>query len=452
MEIQIILVALYFLIFIFFLISGYPVGFVLGGVAVLFALAGEFLGLFNIDIGLDLSFLGLAANRFFRMMSNINLVPVPMFIFMGMMLDRSGIAENLLKAFQILLRKVPGGLAMAVTLIGVLLAASTGIIGASVVLLGTIALPTMLKAHYRPELALGTICAAGTLGILIPPSVMLLIMADQMLLSVPDLFMGAMIPGLILSALYLVYIITISLIRPNVAPAGTQSNDVSIGKTELIILIVKSLLPPVLLIVAVLGSIFFGIASPAEAGGVGAFGAIVLTVISKRLNISVVKKVCHATARTTSFVFVLLFGATCFALALRGIGGDEVIENLFYSISSNPQVIVLFIMGLVFFLGFFLDWIEICLIVLPLVLPVLDTFNINPLWFTILVAVCLQTSFLTPPMGPAIFFLQGVTPKEISVMYIYRGIIPFVILQVIGLGLIFFWPELVTWLPSIMSR
>jgi len=347
------------------------------------------------------------------------------------------------------LGRLPGGLALAVTLLGVVLAASTGIIGASVALLGTLALPAMLREGYRPELAAGTVAAAGCLGILIPPSIMLVLMSEPMQLSVGDLFLGAVGPGLLLSALYLVGLTALCLLRPTWAPARARSGPVGAGAW---LRVARALLPPLGLVGAVLGSIFLGIVSPSEAAGVGAVGAPLLALLRRRLDRRVLHRVSLATARTTSFIFAIFLGASCFSLVLRGLGGDEVIAAGLAGLPFGPTGVVACILALVFVLGFFLDWIEITLIVLPLVEPVLGRLGIDPLWFTVLVAVCLQTSFLTPPVGFALFYLKGVAPPEIRLGHLYRGVAPFVALQLLGLAVVLAWPELVTLLPAAAWR
>ena len=434
MELNTILVAIYFGAFIALLFSGYPVGFVLGGLGFLFAFLGDILNACGVDVDVSLKYLNFAVGRYFSSMSSVNLVPVPLFIFMGIMLDRSGIANRLLKSLQLLFSRLPGGLAIAVTLIGVILAATTGIIGASVVLLGTLALPPMLKANYKKELALGSVVASGTLGILIPPSIMLLVMADQMVLSVPDLFMAALIPGLILAALYIIYIMVTSAINPSQAPPDPNLIKEVGGSGNLVLSVLASLLPPGILIFSVLGSIFFGIATPSEAAGVGALGAMVLAAAHRKLSWRALKDSCYTTSKMTAFIFLLLFGAPCFAVVLRGLGGDEVIESLITSVASGQMSMLLFVLGIVFILGFFLDWIEITIILIPLVLPMITDMGIDPYWFAVLVAVCLQTSFLTPPMGPALFYVQGTAPEDVKIEHIYRGVAPFIVLQLIGLA------------------
>ncbi len=452
MDLNLVFVLLMFGSFAALLFTGYPVAFILAGVGLIFAGLGEVLNIWGVEVDADLSYLGLVNNRIYGVMSSYGLVPIPLFIFMGYMLDRSGIARNLLRAMHLALGPVPGGLALSVTLIGVVLAASTGIIGASVVMLGTLALPTMLREKYQPELATGTICAAGCLGILIPPSIMLVLMADQMTLSVGDLFMGAVFPGLLLAGLYVVYITGLSFAKPQLAPPLPEHMREHAGPVSLILTVGKALVPPGALIFAVLGSIFFGIASPSEAAGVGAMGATVLAAVSGKLNWDTVRQVSYSTAKTTSFIFAIFLGATCFSVVLRGVGGDEVIEGLFTSLPFGTFGIVFFMLFLIFILGFFLDWIEITLVILPLMQPVIPSLGIDPVWFTLLVAVCLQTSFLTPPVGFALFYLKGVAPPEITIRHLYRGIVPFVMLQLIGLAIIASFPALVTWLPSIAYR
>jgi tripartite ATP-independent transporter DctM subunit len=376
---------------------------------------------------------------------------------MGLMLDRSGIAEGLMKSMQNLFGKVRGGLAVTVTSIGIILAASTGIIGASVVLLGLLSLPAMLKQGYAKTLALGTIAGSGTLGILIPPSIMLVIMADQLGLSVGDLFMGAVLPGVILGILYISFILLFSLIRPKAAPLDPDRQPL---QWRMIWDVFKNILPPAGLIFAVLGSIFAGITTPTEASGVGALGATILALINRRLNWTVVVEVTKACFNTTAYIFAIFLGATCFALVLRSIGGDEFIERILTGIPLGPYGIMMVILGAIFLLGFFLDWIEITLIVLPLIAPVVSTLGFqvdgygvidNPelVWFVVLIAVSLQTSFLTPPVGFALFYLKGICPPEIELVDIYKGVIPFIILQLIGLIIIAIWPQLVIWLPAV---
>ena len=447
-----------FIAFIAFLLTGYPVAFCLAGTAILFTGVGYLSDLYLGTVtGVDFNYFGIAVSRIYKTMSNWVLVSLPMFIYMGLMLDRSGIAEGLMKSAQELFGRVRGGLAITVTLIGVLLAASTGIIGASVVLLGLLSIPAMLNQGYSKTLALGTVAGAGTLGILIPPSIMLVVMADQLGLSVGDLFMGAVFPGLILACVYVLYLLIYCYMRPHAAPLSPDRRPVS---WRTLFDVLKSIIPPALLITAVLGSIFMGIATVTEASGVGALGATLLALANRKLNFKVMKEVLYATFNTNAYIFGILIGATCFALVLRGLGGDELIERTLTGLPFGPYGIIGFILFCVFLLGFFLDWVEITLIILPLLAPVVGKLGIvingygvveNPelVWFLILMAVTLQTSFLTPPVGFALFYLKGVAPPEIELAHIYRGVIPFIILQLVGILVVGFWPQLVTWLPAV---
>ena len=458
MEFTDLLVILMLTTFIVLLMTGFPITFVLCGVSLVFTIVGYLADLYmDTTTGLDFSVLGMIVMRVFNLMSNWVLVAIPMFIFMGLMLDRSGIAEKMMDAMQKMFGKVRGGLAISVALIGIILAASTGIIGASVVLLGVLSLPIMLRQGYSKSLALGTVAASGTLGILIPPSIMLVIMADQLNLSVGDLFMGAVIPGVILGVLYMVYILLIGLVRPKHAPLPDHREKIS---PKVFLEVLKTVLPPLGLIVLVLGSIFAGVATPTEASGVGALGAIVLVWYNKKLSFKVFKEVNKATFQTCSYIFGIFFGAQAFALVLRMLGGDEFIKRLLLSLPFGPMGVIAFIIALVFLMGFFLDWIEISLIFLPLLAPVLPGLGLEVngygviekpelVWFAVLVAVTLQTSFLTPPVGFTIFFLQGVAPEGVVLLDIYKGVIAFVGLQVLGFLLVFVWPELVTWLPAL---
>ena len=459
MEANTILVLAMFITFIALLFTGLPIAYILGGVAVLFSLIGYLSDMYLGTItGLDFNTLGMGVERVFQIVENWVLLAIPMFLYMGLMLDASGTAQRMMKSLQELFGPLRGGLAVSVAVIGIILAASTGIVGASVVLLAIISLPAMLNQKYSPALAAGTVAAAGTLGILIPPSIMLIIMADQLSIPVGDLFLGAMLPGCLLGVLYIIYIIIYSWLKPEAAPLAPDRREVT---WPVFWEVVKSALPPFGLIILVLGSIFAGLATPTEAGGVAVFGATALAAINRRLTWTVIKKVTIETFSTCGFVFSIMVGATLFALVLRMLGGDDVIESFFASLSLGPYGKVAVIMAGVFFLGFFLDWIEICLIILPLVAPVVSALDLDVngygvvdqptlIWFTVLVAVSLQTSFLTPPVGPSIFFVQGVAPREVRLGHIYRGVVPFIIMQLIGLFLVAAWPELVTWLPAVI--
>jgi tripartite ATP-independent transporter DctM subunit len=434
-----------FLGFIVLVFSGYPIAWILGGLAVFYTALAIILEVdFQIPTNVDWLYTSMTVDRIWSVMENWVMVALPMFVFMGILLDRSGIARDLLISFARLLGPVRGGLAITVTLIGVLLAATTGIIGASVVLLGLLGLPVMLEAGYDRRLASGTVCAVGTLGILIPPSIMLVIMADRMAMSVGDLFLGALFPGMMLGGLYIVYLVLVGLIRPSHAPAAKGEPITVAVLWDLI----KAIVPAAFLILAVLGSIFFGFATPTEAAGVGAAGALLLAWSKRALSVQVLQDVLKETAQTTGFIFGALLGAVAFTLVLRGLGGDELIERALLSLPFDGTGIILCVLLATFLLGFFLDWLELTLIVLPLVSPVVVTLGFDPIWFTVLFAVCLQTSFLTPPVGFAIFYLKGVAPDTIDLPTIYRGVIPFIIIQVIGMFIIFNWEGLATWLPS----
>ncbi|WP_170346117.1 MULTISPECIES: TRAP transporter large permease subunit [Ruegeria] len=459
------LVIAMFLTFIALLFTGYPVAWVLAGVGVAYCgLAYLFdndlmlwTGLESTFTGLDYLTLGAVVNRVYATMSNAVLVALPMFIFMGLMLDESGVAERLMSSMQRLFGTVRGGLAITVTLIGIILAASTGIIGASVVLLGVLSLPSMMQQKYQPTLAAGVVSASGTLGILIPPSIMLVIMADQMALSVGDLFMAAVFPGVIIGALYLTYIFILALVKRDAAPVpeGAKAPDWAAVKDVLI-----AVIPTLMLILAVLGSIFAGLTTPTEASGIGALGATLLALAYRKLTFAKLWNVLVSTFNTTAYIFAIFLGATVFSYVLRELGGDELIEHVVQSTGFGANGTILFILFIVFLLGFVLDWIEITLIVLPLMRPIVNGLGIDIpgfgvldepalVWFVILVAVTLQTSFLTPPVGFALFYLKGVCPPEIKLTHIYKGIIPFVLLQLTGLALVFLWPTLATWLPSV---
>ena len=459
------LVVAMFLTFIALLFTGYPVAWVLAGVGVAYCgLAYLFdndlmlwTGLESTFTGLDYLTLGATVNRVYATMSNAVLVALPMFIFMGLMLDESGVAERLMTSMQRLFGTVRGGLAITVTLIGIILAASTGIIGASVVLLGVLSLPSMMQQKYSPTLAAGVVSASGTLGILIPPSIMLVIMADQMALSVGDLFMAAVFPGVIIGALYLTYIFILALVKRDAAPVpeGAKAPDWDAVKDVLI-----AVIPTLALILAVLGSIFAGLTTPTEASGIGALGATLLALGYRKLTLRKLWNVLVSTFNTTAYIFAIFLGATVFSYVLRELGGDELIEHVVQSTGLGANGTVIFILFIVFLLGFVLDWIEITLIVLPLMRPIINGLGIDIpgygvldepalIWFVILVAVTLQTSFLTPPVGFALFYLKGVCPPEIKLTHIYKGIIPFVILQLTGLAMVFLWPKLATWLPSV---
>ena len=433
------------------LFTGYPVAFILGGVSISFGLIGFSLGVFSLG-----EFFNFAPRIWGFAAENLVLVALPTFIVMGITMERSGIAEDLLHITQILLRKVPGGLAMSVTVMGTILAAMTGIIGASVTMMTAIALPTMLKQKYYASLATGVICAAGTLGILIPPSIMLIIMGDLLQVPVGTLFMAALGPGLILAMMYMVYIGFYASYNPEAAPRLTDE-QMTATKGELPKLILRGFLPPVTLIFIVKGSILFGFATPSEAGAVGAFGAFMLAVSRRRMKWSLLKGICESAGLTIAMIFMIIVAATCFAYVFRSLGGDYIVEDMIAASGLSSWGLLGLIMFVVFFLGFFLDWVEITLIVLPIFAPMVAGLDFGAhvaaedmkIWFLVLVAVNLQTSFLTPPFGFAIFYLKGIAPEGVQTLDIYRGIIPFVIIQVIGLLLVIAVPEVSLWLARV---
>ena len=433
------------------LFSGYPVAFILGGIALLFGLLGFFLGSFKL-----VQFFNFVPRIWGQAAENLVLVSIPTFIFMGIMMERSGIAQDLLYCVQVLLKRVPGALALGVTIMGTILAAMTGIIGASVTMMTALALPTMMKQGYSHALACGTIAASGTLGILIPPSIMLIIMADLMGVSVGNLFSAAIIPGLTLSALYLLFVFLAAKFKPSLAPP-LPPDLLNVPKGQMLPLLWRAFFPPVFLIGTIKLSILLGWATPSEAGAVGAAGAIVLAWIWGRLDFKMMDTVCQSSARTISMVFFIIISATCFAYVYRALGGDDIVERLIKEAGLGSWGFLFLVMGIVFFLGFFLDWIEITLIVLPVFSPLIKTLDFGThvahadmvYWFVILMAVNLQTSFLTPPFGFALFYIKGIAPKEIKIQSIYLGIIPFVILQLIGLMAVIAFPPLALWLMKL---
>ncbi|TFH85831.1 TRAP transporter large permease subunit [Billgrantia azerbaijanica] len=433
------------------LMTGFPVAWVLGGTAVIWTVVGVVaVDSFGANLWFDYqSSMALVPERIWGLVESETLVALPMFIFMGIMLDQSGIAEKLMNNMVKLFGAVRGGYAVTVIVIGVLLAATTGIIGASVVLLGMLSLPVMMEHKYDKGFAVGTACATGTLGILIPPSIMLVLMADRLAVpeaSVGDLFMGAFFPGLMLGAMYVAYAILRPLLQPHTAPV--PDNLPKIGP-RVIWDVIVAVIPTAALILGVLGSIFAGVATPTEASGVGALGATLLALLSGRLSLPVMSESLYQTTRTAAFIFAIFLGATAFSVVLRGLGGDEVIENALLGLPLGPSGIVLVILFAVFLLGFFLDWVEITLIILPLVAPVVQSLGFDLVWFTILFAMCLQTSFLTPPVGFALFYIKGVAPPEIKVTDIYKGVAPFIAIQLLALILVFLLPAIATWLPSV---
>jgi tripartite ATP-independent transporter DctM subunit len=447
--------ALLFVTVILALLAGFPVAFTLGGTALIFAGAGVIGGGFN-----DALLSGLP-NRVFGIMTNETLVAVPLFVFMGVTLERARIAEELLETLSSLFGTLRGGLGISVTLVGMLLAASTGIVGATVVTMGLLSLPTMLKRGYSPEIATGTICASGTLGQIIPPSIILVMLGDVMTtayqqaqlemgvyspktVSVGDLFAGALIPGLMLVLLYVLYILGVAFFRPATMPAHNREPDQKISLVQ----ILRALLPPLILILAVLGSILKGLATPTEAAGVGGMGALLLAIFRRQLNLMRLREIMQSTLRISSMVFLILIGASVFSLVFRGYGGDDGVRAILESLPGGVVGAVIVVMLVMFLLGFVLDFIEITFVVVPIVGPVLLAMGLDPVWLGIMIAINLQTSFLTPPFGFALFYLRGVAPPSVTTAQIYRGAIPFVAIQVLALLLLAIFPDLVTWLPN----
>lgn len=440
------------------LMFGFPVAFSLAGVSLAFAGIGYLAGVFDPS-----NFTSLAP-RYLGVMTNEVLVAVPMFIFIGMMLERSGIAERLLITMGRLFGSLRGGLGFSVVIVGALLAASTGVVGATVVTMGLLSLPAMLRSGYDPKLATGVICASGTLGQIIPPSTVLIFMGDMMstinaqvqmekgnfapsTVSVGDVFAGALLPGLMLVGLYLTWLVIKAIKDPDSSPAlqTTAEERARLGRDVL-----TSLLPPLLLVVAVLGSILAGIATPTESASVGAIGAMLLAASQRKLTFANLKTVVQATANITSMVFIILLGASVFSLVFRMLGGDELVSSFLNALPGGTLGAILFVMLLMFLLGFVLDAMEIIFIVLPITAPILLMMDVDPVWLAVIVAVNLQTSFLTPPFGFSLFYLRGVAPASISTMQIYKGVIPFVILQLIAIVLLTVFPKIATWLPHLL--
>ncbi len=439
------------------LLAGYPVAFSLAGTALGFALAGQLTGSF------DAAFLHALPNRLFGIMTNLTLVAVPLFVFMGVMLERSRVAENLLETMTALFGSLRGGLGVSVMLVGMLLAASTGIVGATVVTMGLLSLPTMLRHGYDPKIAAGTICASGTLGQIIPPSIVLVLLGDVLssayqqaqlnqgiyspkTVSVGDLFAGALIPGLLLVILYLAYLLAVAVKRPHSMPVHDLDGAEPVSGLRAL----QALLPPLLLILAVLGSILGGLATPTEAASVGAVGAMLLAVAGRRFSIKILRDVVRSTLKVSSMVFLILIGASVFSLVFRGFGGDELVEELLTRLPGGVFGAVLVVMLVMFLLGFVLDFIEITFVVVPIVGPILLSMGLDPVWLGIMIAINLQTSFLTPPFGFALFYLRGVAPDSVTTGDIYRGVMPFIGIQLVMLGLLALWPALATWLPGLV--
>lgn len=425
-----------------FLSLGYPVAFSLGGVALIFAIIGSILGIF------DPIFFSAMPSRIFGIMSNYTLLAIPYFIFLGAILEITGIAENLLETMGILFGRIRGGLALAVVVVGALLAATTGVVAATVVAMGLISLPIMLRYGYNKELATGVIAASGTLGQIIPPSVVLVVLADQLGAPVGDLFMGSLIPGLLMASAFAFHVLMVAWIRPDTAPALPLEVR-NIGKKALFIRVYQAMIPPLVLIFLVLGSIFFGVATPTEAGALGSLGAMILAYFNQNLTWNGLKKACESTMKITSMVIFILLGSTAFSLVFRGIGGDRFMEQLLINLPGGKWGFLAINMLVIFILGFFIDFFEIAFIIIPVFAPIAKTLGIDLIWYGVILGANLQTSFLTPPFGFALFYLRGVAPPEIKTTDIYKGVIPFILLQLFVLLLIIVFPSIVTFLPSL---
>ncbi|HJN73613.1 MAG TPA: TRAP transporter large permease subunit [Myxococcota bacterium] len=416
--------------------SGYPVAFALGGTALIFAFIGVATGFF------DWALMNAFPERVFGIMSNYVLLAVPFFIFMGTMLEKSKLAEDLLTTIGALFGSLRGGLALAVVFVGALLAAATGVVGASVVAMGLISLPVMLRFGYSQELSAGVITASGTLGQIIPPSVVLIVLADQLSVSVGDLFVGAAAPGVMLAGLFALYIVGVAVFRPKAAPALPPEARPTEGLVRRVFLV---MIPPLVLILLVLGSIFIGVATPTEAGALGAVGAMGLAAMNRRLSWKAVSGAMQETTRLTAMVLFLLIGSTAFALVFRGLYGDVWIEDLLTNLPGGKWGLLVVAMISIFILGFFIDFFEIAFIILPLLVPAARILGIDMIWFGVIIAMNLQTSFLTPPFGFSLFYLRGVAPPEMPTTAIYKGVVPFIVIQLVGLALVICFPELVTW-------
>ena len=444
-----------FICVVCFLLTGFPVAFALGGTALIFAFSGILAGTF------EAAFLTALPTRIFGIMTNETLVAVPLFVFMGITLERANIAANLLETLSMLFSKLRGGLGISVTVVGMLLAASTGIVGATVVTMGLLSLPTMLKKGYAPSIAAGTICASGTLGQIIPPSIILVMLGDVIssayqrsqlsqgnfspnTVSVGDLFAGALIPGLMLVVLYIVYLLFKATVHPELMPANHINKNETVVPRQFF----RAAAPPLILIFAVLGSILAGLATPTEAAGVGAMGAAIIASYFGSLNLNLLREIMRATLRISSMVFIILIGASIFSLVFRGYGGDDVVHSMLSSLPGGAFSAMIVVMLIVFLLGFVLDFIEITFVVVPIVGPVLLSMGLDPVWLGVMIAINLQTSFLTPPFGFALFYLRGVAPPDVSTSEIYRGVMPFIGIQVFALIILTLFPSLVTWLPS----
>jgi tripartite ATP-independent transporter DctM subunit len=427
------------------LLLGYPVAFTLGGTAIVFSAIGVATGSFNVSLW------GSMPLQIFSTMSNYTLLAIPYFIFMGAMLEKSGIAERLLETIGILFGRIRGGLALAVIFVGALLAATTGVVAATVVAMGLISLPIMLRYGYDRGLAAGTIAASGTLGQIIPPSVVLVVLADQLGVSVGDLFIGSLLPGVLMTVAFAIHVIITAILRPDAAPAlPSEVCDLPAG--ALAKRVMQAMVPPLALILLVLGSIFFGLTTPTEAGAVGSVGAIVLAAFNHQLNWKSLREVCDATLRISTMVVFILLGSTAFSLVFRGLRGEQVVTNLLLNLPGGSIGFLVFSMAVVFFLGFFIDFFQIAFIIVPLFAPIAQQYNMDLVWYGVVIGTNLQTSFLTPPFGFALFYLRGIAPPEVTTGDIYRGVIPFVIVQLLVLVAIIAFPAIVNFLPSLMAN
>ena len=432
-------IILFLLVFILILL-GYPVALTLGGISVIAGL-----------LFFDIDFFYLVSLRIYGIMNNFVLLAVPLFIFMGLTLEKSGIAERLLETMAILFGKIRGGLAYSVIIVGGMLAASTGIVGATVVTMGLISLPTMLKRGYDKKLATGVIASSGTLGQIIPPSVVLVLLGSVLNVSVGNLFISAVLPGITLVVLYIMYVYIVTLVKPEYAPPMPDEIVKDFKKKTSIKKIINAFLLPFILIFAVLGSIFFGIASPTEAAGIGAAGALFLSFLQGSLNIMKIKEISSETTKLTSIVFMILLGATSFSLVFRGLEGDKIIVDLITSSSLTPEIFLVYVLVTVFVAGFFIDFIEIIFIVVPVITPILVALDIDLIWVGIMLAINLQTSFLTPPFGFSLFYLKSVSPKDVRTMDIYKGVLPFVMIQLLFLLYLFLNPDFIYIIPELIS-
>jgi tripartite ATP-independent transporter DctM subunit len=419
------------------LMLGVPVGITLAASGFIFGFLGFGESLFN-----------LLPARIYGVVANYQWLAIPLFVFMGVMLEKSRLAEDLLDVIGHLAGGLRGGMALGIIVVGVLMGATTGIVGATVITLGLLTLPTLLRRGYDPAISCGAICASGTLGQIIPPSLVLILLSDIMQLSVGTLFAAAVLPGLMLAGLYILWITVNGFLRPNSMPAVPKAERDALARADLWVRVLKVALPPLALVLSVLGSIIAGIAAPTEAASMGALGSIVVVAIARRLTMEVLREVMRTTTRISAMVLFILICSQVFSLAFRGLQGEKLIEDLFAFLPGGTAVAVWFLMGLIFVLGFFIEWIEISYIAVPLFLPIFVAAGVDMVWLAMMITVNLQTSFLTPPFGWALFFLRGVAPPEITTQHIYAGIIPFVALQILGIVLVFFFPTIATWLPK----